>query len=357
MSRFFSSRFAELTPYVPGEQPREQVLLKLNTNESPYEPSQSILDWAASHLRPCNLYSDPDNLALRQALAKRYGVNQDEVIVSNGSDEVLNWAFAAFCDEASPAFFADLTYGFYPVFAAANRVPYTELPLKEDFTIDPEDYCGLKGTVFIANPNAPTGIALPRKAIERILQSNTDHVVVIDEAYVDFGAESCVPLIHDYSNLLVTQTFSKSRSFAGGRLGYGMGSREIISDLNTLRNSGNPYNVNNLTTAMGLAILMEDDTTRANCAAVAGCRDATADSLRKMGFEVLPSSTNFLFARHPGISGEALYRALKDRGILIRHFDKPRIQDFNRITIGSAEQMSQFVSAVEQILQSAGRSD
>ena len=351
MSRFFSRKYAELTPYTPGEQPQDQQYVKLNTNESPFPPSEKALRAAAEALRPLQLYSDPDCRILREKLAARYGVTPDMVIVNNGSDETLNFAFMAFCDADHGAVFPNISYGFYPVFAQVNGVPYREIPLTADFSVNAGDYCGVGKTVFIANPNAPTGKLLPPAEIERILQSNPDNVVVIDEAYVDFGGESCIPLVHRYDNLLVVQTYSKSRSLAGGRLGYGIGNPALIQDLNNLRFSTNPYNVNSATLALGAALLDDEETTRKNCATIIETRAYTTAALRALGFEVLDSCANFVFARSPAIDGGALYQKLKARGVLVRHFTKPEIAQFNRITIGTKEQMDVLLANVRAILE------
>jgi len=351
MSRFFSDKYSLLTPYTPGEQPQQMKYVKLNTNESPFPPSEKALDYAAANTRPLNLYSDPECAGLNRLLAEAYGLSPDEVITTNGSDEILNFAFMAFCDANTPAVFPDITYGFYPVFAALNGLPYREIPLKEDFSVAPADYYGAKATVFIANPNAPTGIALTRGEIEGIIKANADNVVVVDEAYVDFGGESCIPLIHKYKNLLVTQTFSKSRSLAGARLGYGIACRELIGDLNTIRYSTNPYNINSMTMATGIGVLLDKPYFDANCGKIIENRAYTVSRLRELGFEVLPSSANFVFARTPKMEGGELYRRLKDKGILVRHFDKTRISDFNRITIGTAEQMDILIDALKMLLE------
>ncbi len=351
MSRFFSRRYSELVPYVPGEQPRNRRFLKLNTNESPFPPLPAVAAAAAAESGRLNLYSDTGCTELRALLAERLGVDPDELMMTNGSDEILYFAFMAFCDEETPAVFPDITYGFYPVFAATCRVPFREIPLGERWEVRPEAYCPAGGTVFIANPNAPTGIALKRAEIERILRANPDRVVVVDEAYVDFGAESCVPLIRQYGNLLVTQTFSKSRSMAGARLGYGVACRELIRDLNTIRFSFHPYNVNRLTSAAGIACLREDGYNQENCLLIRRNREWTAEALRGMGFMLTDSSANFLFARHPGIGGKALNLALREKGILVRHFSIPRIEDYNRITVGTREQMETLTAAVRSILE------
>ena len=350
MSRFFSDKFASLTPYTPGEQPKDMRYVKLNTNESPYPPSPGVCLAVEEQASLLQLYSDPENTALRQRLARLYGVDFNQTIVTNGSDEVLNFAFMAFADEDHPLVFPDITYGFYPVFARLNGIPYEEIPLKADFSIDPRDYMGIGKTIVIANPNAPTGHTLGLDAIEAIVQSNPDHVVIVDEAYVDFGADSAVSLVNKYDNLLVTQTFSKSRSMAGARLGFGIGSPALIADLHTIRYSTNPYNVNRMTEAAGSASLDENDYYLNNCEKIIQFRAWTTACLKDLGFEVLPSMANFVFARHPKLEGETLYRELKRRGILVRHFNNERIRDYNRITIGTLEQMDILVNAITDIL-------
>ena len=350
MSRFFSEKFAELEAYVPGEQPKDQQYIKLNTNENPFPPHPAVAEAAEKAAHRMQLYPDPECMTIREKLAKRYGLTPEEFIMVNGSDDVLNFAFMAFCDKHIPAVFADVTYGFYPVFAKVNQVPYREIPLQDDLTIRVEDYLHAAGTIFIANPNAPTGIALSREQIEVILQENPYNVVVVDEAYVDFGAESCISLIREYDNLLVTQTFSKSRSMAGARLGYGAANPELIRDLETVRYSTNPYNIDMMTMAAGVACLENDAYNEDNCRTVVKTREKTKTALEELGFEVTDSKTNFLFARHPEIPGEELYRKLKQKGILIRHFNVERIKDYNRITIGTDEQMEALIAAVEKLV-------
>ena len=347
MSRYFSDRYASLTPYTPGEQPKDMQYVKLNTNESPFPPSPGVERAVAEQCGKLQLYSDPESTVLRTALAETYGVRPDQVIVTNGSDEVLNFAFMAFADRL---LFPDITYGFYPVFAQLNGIPYEEVPLKEDFSIDYKDYVNRDKTIVIANPNAPTGLSLTLDQIEEIVASNPDHVIIIDEAYVDFGGETAIPLVGKYDNLLVTQTFSKSRSMAGARLGFGIGSPALIADLNTIRYSTNPYNVNRMTEFAGAAALAENDYYMANCRTIMDNREWTARELEALGFEVLPSKANFLFAKSDQIGGEDLYLALKGRGILIRHFTKDRIRDYNRITIGTRDQMQTLIAAITDIL-------
>lgn len=351
MSRFFSSKYSKLLPYVPGEQPKDQQYIKLNTNESPFPPSKRVLEAVTKEAARLQLYSDPESSRLRAKLAEVYSLRDTQVIMTNGSDEMLNFAFMAFCDSEHPIAFPDLTYGFYPVFAELNGIPYTEIPLKDDFTIDYRDYLDINANIVIANPNAPTGIALPLWQIEEIVKAKSDRVVIIDEAYVDFGAESAVSLINKYDNLLVTQTYSKSRSLAGGRLGFGIGDERLIADLNTIRYSTNPYNVNRMTEAAGIAALEDNDYYMNNCRVIEANREYTANKLTSLGFEVLPSKTNFLFAKSNKISGEKLYLELKKRGILIRHFTKDRIKEFNRLTIGTKEQMDALLTATVEILE------
>ena len=351
MSRYFSAKYAALTPYTPGEQPRDMVYTKLNTNESPFPPSpraQALAKEAAENL---HLYSDPTCKALVDTAAARFGIGPDEILFTNGSDDILNFAFMAFCDKDHPAVFPEITYGFYPVFAKLNGIPYETIPLQADFSIRAEDYIGLNKTIFIANPNAPTGLCLPLDQIERIVAGNPDSVVVIDEAYVDFGGESAVSLIHRYENLLVTQTFSKSRSLAGGRLGFGIGCKNLIQDLNTLKYSTNPYNINRMTMAAGIGALEDETYFAENCAAIVENRSFAAGELKKLGFQMTDSKTNFLFARHPGIPGKELYLALKERGVLVRHFDDPKLTDYNRITVGSRAQMETLITTIQTILE------
>ncbi len=351
MSNFFTSKLKNLTPYTPGEQPKDMQYIKLNTNESPFAPSMSVSEAVLNESKKLQLYSDPECTNVRRELAHVYGVDTNQVIVTNGSDEVLNFAFMAFADEKNPLVFPNITYGFYPVFAELNRIPYTEIPLKEDFTIDVNNYIGVNKTVVIANPNAPTGIALTLQDIEKIVSSNPNNVVIIDEAYVDFGAESAVSLVDKYDNLLVVQTFSKSRSMAGARLGFAIGNKSLIADLNTIRYSTNPYNVNRMTDAAGAAALIDNDYYMNNCKTIIDNREWTVSELQKLGFEVLPSKANFVFAKSDKIDGEKLYLELKNRGILVRHFTKPAICQYNRITIGTLEQMQKLIETITLILE------
>ena len=348
MSGFFSQKYKELVPYVPGEQPQGRSYIKLNTNESPFPPSPRAVAAAAEAAKKLQLYSDPEMRLLKKKLSEVYGVPENAIFVCNGSDEVLNFAFMAFCDQG--AVFPDVTYGFYEVFAQLNGVKYRKIPLKSDFTVDPADYTGTNEPAFLANPNAPTGVFLPVKEIEKILSSNERRLVVVDEAYIDFGGESCLPLIKKYCNLLVTRTFSKSRSMAGARLGYAFASPALIADLETVKYSTNPYNVNAMTAAAGIGALEDGDYTEKNCLTIASNRAFAAEELEKLSFTVLPSRANFLFARHATVGGEELYLRLKEKGILVRHFGAERIKDFLRITVGSKEEMRALTEALKEIL-------
>ena len=351
MSRFFSEKYKSLIPYTPGEQPKDMKYVKLNTNESPFQPSPLAQKYAKEATENVQLYSDPECRDLVKTASEYFGIEKDEILFTNGSDDILNFAFMAFCDKNHPVIFPNITYGFYSVFAEFNAIPYEEIPLNDDFTINVEDYIGKNKTIFIANPNAPTGIALPLSDIERIVKSNPDSVVIVDEAYVDFGGESAMSLIHKYDNLLVTQTFSKSRSMAGARLGFGVGCKALIQDLNTIKYSTNPYNINRMTAAAGIGALEDDEYFKANCKTVMENRAWTVAELKKLGFTVLDSCANFIFAKTGKISGKELYLTLKSKGILVRHFDKELLTEYNRITIGSMEQMQILVDTVKEILE------
>ena len=350
MSKFLSKKYDSLAPYTPGEQPKERVYIKLNTNESPFPPSKKAIEAAEREAERLMLYSDPECRDLVSKMAETFSVDKSSVIMTNGSDEVLNFAFMAYCDDKTPAVYADITYGFYKVFAAINNLPSVVIPLKEDFTIDIDEYINTDGTVFIANPNAPTGILLPLPEIERLVKSNPDRIVVIDEAYIDFGGESAVSLTKKYNNLLVTGTFSKSRSMAGARLGYGIACPEIIEDLTRIRYSTNPYNVNRMTMAAGVGALEDCEYFSENCKKIIENREWTERELSSLGFTYLDSKANFIFAKSDKIDGKALYLALKEKGVLVRHFDAPRISDYNRITIGNAEEMQILVDKIKEIL-------
>ena len=349
MSRFLSPQYQALEAYTPGEQPRDMQYIKLNTNESPYPPAPSVVaamdDEQVELLR---LYSDPTAKSLKEALAKLYGVKTENVFVSNGSDEVLNFAFMAF--GRNGVVFPEISYGFYAVYGDLYGLEQEKVPLKADFSIDYRDYCGKNKMVVIANPNAPTGMSIPVSQIEEILKTNPDSLVLIDEAYVDFGGESCLPLIAEYDNLLVTRTFSKSRCLAGGRLGYAFASPAIIEDLEKIKYSTNPYNINRLTLLLGEKTVEAESYYQEKCSEIILTRAWTAEQLKELGFTVLPSQTNFLFAKTDKMDGGELYSKLKARGILVRHFTNPKINQYNRITIGTRPQMERFVDAIKEIL-------
>lgn len=351
MSRFISQRFADLNAYTPGEQPQDMQYVKLNTNESPFPPSPEVVAaLSQGEIEKLNLYPDPDCRILRKKIADLYEVKSENVFLSNGSDDILNFFFMAFCDENRPVAFPDITYGFYQVYADLYRLPHTVIPLRENFTLNYKDYCGIGANVVIANPNAITGLSISVDEIEEILQSNPDYAVLVDEAYVDFGGESCYRLIDKYENLVVCRTFSKSWSMAGARLGYAIGSAELIEDLNKIKFSTNPYSINRLTLLAGAAAVDSSDYYMQNCKTVAENRTYTITELYSLGFETLPSKANFILARHCSLSGDMLYQALKSRGVLVRHWNQPRIKDYLRITIGSKVQMDMLLNALKEIL-------
>ena len=348
MSRFF--RLTELEPYVPGEQPANmERLIKLNTNENPYPPSpKAVAAVTAEELEKLRLYPELAAAGLRDAVAEVCRVAPDQVCVCNSSDEVLAFIFHGLCPNG--AVFADLTYGFYPVFCRMFGVEGREIPLREDLTLNVDDYRGEKGTVFLANPNAPTGLFLPLEQIRILLEQDRDRLVVVDEAYVDFGGQSAVDLLPEYDNLLITRTFSKSYSMAGGRLGFAIGSRELIGDMNTLKFSFNPYNVNRITMLMGEKAMRDREYFESCRDRIVEAREWTKTQLRQLGFAVTDSLANFLFVSSPDVGGAEYQSALRARGILIRHFSVPRIDDWCRITVGTMPQMRELVAATEEIL-------
>ena len=352
MSRYLNKKFVKLEAYTPGEQPRDMQYVKLNTNESPFAPSEGVLRAVDSEqVSMLNLYPDPTSAALKDAIAGLYGVERKNVFVSNGSDDILNFFFMAFCDEGEhPVKFPAISYGFYQVYAALYGTDYKKIPLKSDFSIRIEDYFGNDANVVIANPNAPTGIALTRAEVERIVKANPDRVVLIDEAYVDFGAESSIELTKKYDNLLVVCTYSKSRSMAGARLGFAIGNETLIADLEKIKYSTNPYNINRLTMVAGIAAIADNEYYVANCKRIEENREYTQRELVKLGFFVTDSKANFIFAKSDKIGGEELYLKLKERGVLVRHFSSPDICEYNRITVGTREQMNILLEKIKEIL-------
>jgi histidinol-phosphate aminotransferase len=349
MSRFLSSRWADLEPYIPGEQPRDRTYVKLNTNESPYPPPASVVKAVAEQAAQMERYPDPDSTVLTKAAAEHFGLLPENILMTNGSDETLNFAFLAFGDRNRGFAASDVTYGYYRIAAEAGGVRYTEIPLKEDFRIDTDAFCETEENVVIANPGAPTGIPVPREDLERILQARPDRIVLVDEAYVDFGGESSVPLLARYDNLLIVQTFSKFRSLAGGRIGMGLAGREVISELLRIKNAFAPYNISRIDAAAGLAAFAEEKYYRENSERIAETRERTAAELTKRGFAVLPSRANFLFVRPNFLPGRTFYEKMKEKGVLVRHWDQPRIADWCRITIGTPEQMKILLEKADEL--------
>lgn len=354
MSRFLSKRYAGIAPYTPGEQPRDMQYIKLNTNESPFPPAPGVMAAITQEeVAQLNLYSDPTARLLEDAIAARYGFAPEQVIAGNGSDEILAFCFQAFCDGQTGAAFADITYGFYKVFAQLYGIEGKQIPLAEDFSVVPEDYFGAGKTIFIANPNAPTGKYLPLAEIEAIVRNNEGNLVIVDEAYIDFGGESAAALIDRYDNLLVVQTFSKSRSLAGARIGFALGQPQLIADLRAMKYSFNPYNLNRLSILAGAAAMADEGYFAACANTIQENRSWTTKTLRQRGFTVLDSMANFVFAKPPVLGGEAFYLRLKAKGVLVRHFTTPRIQDYVRITIGDMAQMQALMAAADAVLKEA----
>ena len=383
MSRFLSKASESLLPYTPGEQPQGRKFIKLNTNECPYPPSPKVAEAilagyeeiaagcgtagaadmveqaekAARVMPPelanLRLYSDPEERVLIEAIADHYGVGTNQVIAGNGSDEILGFAFRAFCDQNAPLQFADLTYGFYPALCGLYGIPFKVVPLEEDFTLNIEPYKNCGNNVIIANPNAPTGMSLPLSAIEEVAASNPDRVVMVDEAYVDFGGESCVSLLPKYENLVIIQTFSKSRSLAGARVGFAIANPELIADMNRIKYSFNPYNVNRLSILAGAAAMRDWDYTKECTGRICKTREKTTEALRALGFTVLDSKTNFIFAKSGDMPGKVYFDGLREAGILVRRWDSERIKDYVRISIGSEEEMETFVEETKKLVEAA----
>lgn len=352
MSRFLNREYKELIPYTPGEQPKVKGrLVKLNTNENPYPPAPGVSSVInEKQLQDLKLYSDPEAAILTEAIAENFGLEKSQVITANGSDEILAFIFMAFRGETNKIYYPEISYSFYPVYCDVFGAQGVKIPLREDFSVSPEDYYDADGTIVITNPNAPTGMALEINQIEDILSHNRDNLVVIDEAYVDFGAQSAVQLIDKYDNLLVVQTFSKSRSLAGARIGYALGNKELITDLNTIKFSFNPYNLDRLAILAGTEAMRDKeyfDTTRNK---IIKTREDFVRSLENMGFSVLPSNANFVFAESREISGEEYFTKLRERNIIVRYFNKDKISNFVRITIGTPEEMDMLLEATKEIL-------
>lgn len=357
MSRFWNKLVATLDPYVPGEQPRIQNLVKLNTNEHPYGPSPKVLAAIAAHTNDSlRLYPDPTALVLRQAIAKRFALTPEHVFVGNGSDEVLGHAFHALLKQDAPVWFPDITYSFYPVYCGLYQIKFRAIPLDDNFKIAVKDYLpgaatGASGGIIFPNPNAPTGCANPLAEVEQIIAANPEIVVVVDEAYVDFGAQTAATLIEKYPNLLVVHTLSKSRSLAGLRVGYALGHPDLIQGLDRVKNSFNSYPLDNLALAGATAAIEDEAYFETSRNAVIRTRDTLTAELQTLGFEVLPSAANFVFARHPGHKGADLASGLRAKNIIVRHFNRPRIADFLRITVGTDQQCAQLLTACRELVQ------
>lgn len=349
MSKFLSKNYEKLVPYTPGEQVNEKVI-KLNTNESPFPPSprvKAVLN--ESVIDKLNLYSDPELKELRAAIAEQFDVTPDMVFCGNGSDDVLAFAIMGFCGAGGKLCCPEISYGFYPVYADIFGVELEQIPLKNDFSIDVNDYIGKNKNIVIANPNAPTGLTLTFDEVERIVASNPDNIVIMDEAYMAFCGESCMKLVNKYNNLLVTRTFSKSHSLAGLRVGFGIASKEIIGDLNKLKYSFNPYNLNTLSIKAAAAAIADNEYYDDKIAQIVKNREYALTELKKLGFKCTDSKANFVFASSDKIPAASLAAELRKKGILIRYFNKPKIDNYLRITVGSAEEMQTLIDAIKEI--------
>tara|TARA_R110001592_G_scaffold38609_1_gene127256 strand:+ start:102264 stop:103322 length:1059 start_codon:yes stop_codon:yes gene_type:complete len=351
MSRYWSDVVTTLTPYVPGEQPQLSNLVKLNTNEHPYPPAPGVLQ-AISAVDGDSLrrYPDPESVALRAAFAQRNGLQPEQVFVGNGSDEVLAHTFQALFRHQQPLLFPDITYSFYPVWCELYQLPWQAVPLQADFTVDPADYRRDNGGIIIPNPNAPTGVLMGLESIRAILRQNPDSVVVIDEAYIDFGGESAVALIPEFDNLLVVQTMSKSWALAGLRVGVAMGSAELIEGLQRVKNSFNSYPLGVLAQHAALAALADEAYFDAACRRVVASRERLSSAMANLGFEVLPSAANFIMASHNGKPAREVFEELRNRGIIVRYFDRPRIDGYLRISIGTDQQCDALLAALAEIV-------
>lgn len=352
MSRFLNKQYETLEPYTPGEQPKNEGLIKLNTNENPYGPSPKVMEVInKEQISKLMLYPDPQATELVEAISQYYSLPKEQIMVGNGSDEILAFSFMAFRNQRSAFYFPEPSYGFYKVYGDIFCAKVKEIPLKKDFRIDPNEYKNLDGTIVIANPNAPTGIALNLQEIEGILESNKSNLVIIDEAYIDFGAKSCVPFLQKYDNLLIVQTFSKSRSLAGSRVGFAMGSKEVIEDLNRIKFSFNPYNLNRLSILAAAAAIRDDAYFQETRQKIISTREDFTRKMKALGFTILPSSANFVFAKSDALSGKAYFNGLREKNILVRHFEKEPVSDFVRITIGTEEHMRALLLATEELLE------
>ena len=357
MSKFWNDKIKEIEPYTPGEQPKDKKYIKLNTNENPYPPSSKVIEKIKSmNLEDLKLYPDPDVMELGKVIAEYFSnkindkVTHKQVFIGNGSDEVLAFIFMTFFNAGDKVYYPDITYSFYPVYADLFNVKEVKIPLNNSFEIEIQKYFGLDGHIIIANPNAPTSIALKLDEIEEIVKNNPNQLVIVDEAYVDFGAESAVKLINKYDNVLVVQTFSKSRSMAGIRLGYALGSENIIEGLNRLKFSFNSYTIDRISIEAGIESFKDDEYFEKTNAKIIQTREKTVEKLKKLGFKVLNSSANFIFISHNKVFAGDLYKQLKENGVLVRYFAKDRIDNYLRVTIGTDEEMGIFIEKLEEII-------
>lgn len=351
MSRFWSPVVKQLSPYVPGEQPKIDDLVKLNTNENPYGPSPRVIEAIKGELGDSlRLYPDPTASRLRETVADYYGLQPDQVFIGNGSDEVLAHTFFALFQQPMPLLFPDITYSFYPVYCGLYGIDYQTIPLADDFTLRLDDYDRPNGGIIIPNPNAPTGCLLHLDQIEALLKRNRNSVVAVDEAYIDFGGESAARLVGSYDNLLVIQTLSKSRSLAGMRIGFALGDVSLLEGLIRVKDSFNSYPIDRLALAAGIAAFEDEDYFRQTCQRVIDARDVMTAALREMGFEVLPSAANFVFARHPSHDAAALAAGLREASVIVRHFRQPRIDQFLRISVGTPQQTQQLIDALRALV-------
>ena len=349
MEAAYLKNIRQVVPYTPGEQPKQPGIIKLNTNENPYPPSPKVME-KLREVDKLRMYPDPAVSELRDAIADYKGLQKDQVFVGVGSDDVLAMCFMTYFNGELPVLFPDITYSFYDVWAELFRVPYEMIPLDTSFCIRPEDYQKPNGGVIIANPNAPTGIFMPLFEIEKIIASNSDVIVIVDEAYVDFGGESAVGLLEKYENLIVVQTFSKSRSLAGMRIGYAMGSRELIKALNDVKYSFNSYTMNQPSIILGKASIEDEEYFKQTCDAIIHTREWVKEELRALGFSFPDSKTNFIFATHESVQAEEIFRAAKEENIYVRYFKKPRIDNYLRITIGTDDEMKQLLHFLKNYL-------
>lgn len=344
-----------VVPYVPGEQPNKENMIKLNTNECPYPPAPGVQEAMKNlHLEDFRLYPDPEAKSLVHVLAEYYGLADEQVFVGVGSDDVLAIAFQTFFNSEKPLLFPQITYSFYDVWADLYKIPYEAVPLKEDFYINPEDYKKENGGIIFPNPNAPTGLLESLDVVEDIVKANPDVVVIVDEAYIDFGGKSACELIDKYENLLVVQTFSKSRAMAGMRIGFAMGNPKLIKYLNDVKFSTNSYTMNRPSLVLGIESVKDDVYFKETTAKIMATRERVKSELVGLGFEFPDSMSNFVFAKHPAISGVELYEALREKNIFVRHFNNPLIAEYNRITIGTDDEMDAFLDCVKEYMKEKG---